>query len=170
MYVKQDKGFTLIEVLIAVLVLGIGALGLAGMQATSLRSNHQAYLRSQATLLAHEMIDRMRANRAGVAAYDSNTPERIGSCNSDSGCLPEQMAKNDLWEWQQSISTIFPGCGSQICSVVCIDRTADDGLPNAPQCLNDFAAGEDRIYAVKIWWNDIAEENTTKRFVIAVRP
>jgi type IV pilus assembly protein PilV len=170
MNIKQNKGFTLIEVLIAVLVLGIGALGLAAMQAASMRNNHQAYLRSQATLLAHEIIDRMRANMVGISAYDNNTAEQIDSCASKEGCTPEQMAKNDVWEWQQAVSAIFPGCGSQVCSIVCIDRTSDDGSPDAPQCQNDFAVSEDDIYAVKIWWNDVVEENATQRFVIAVQP
>jgi type IV pilus assembly protein PilV len=167
-----EKGFTLIEVLIAVLVLGIGLLSLAAMQAASMRNNHQAYLRTQATLLAHEISDRMRANRAGLVAgaYDLNSAERITDCSSSEGCSPPQMAKHDLWEWQQSVATVFPGCGSQLCSIVCIDRTAGDGSPDDPQCLNDFAAAEEPIYAVKIWWNDVAEENKSQRFVTAMQP
>ncbi|MCX7101946.1 MAG: type IV pilus modification protein PilV, partial [Methylobacter sp.] len=64
---KQTAGFTLIEVLIAMLVLAVGLLGLAGLQATSLKSNQSAYNRSQATQLAYDLADRMRANVAGAA-------------------------------------------------------------------------------------------------------
>jgi type IV pilus assembly protein PilV len=49
---NSQGGFTLVEVLVAVVILGLGLLGLAGLQAASLRNNHSAYLRSQATLLA----------------------------------------------------------------------------------------------------------------------
>ncbi len=59
---KTNTGFTLIEVLIAMLVLAVGLLGLAGLQATSLRNNQSAYNRSQATQLAYDLADRMRAN------------------------------------------------------------------------------------------------------------
>ena len=50
------------EVLIAMLVLAIGLLGLASLQAQSLRFNHDSYVRSQATILAYEIMDKMRAN------------------------------------------------------------------------------------------------------------
>ena len=66
----KSRGFTLLEILIAVGVLSIGLLGIAGLQALGQRSNHSAYLRSQATALAYDMIDRMRANKAGVQASD----------------------------------------------------------------------------------------------------
>ena len=69
----RQKGFTLLEVLVAVLVLAIGLLGLAGLQATSLRVNQSASMRSQATNLAYDMADRIRANRGAALAgsYDS---------------------------------------------------------------------------------------------------
>lgn len=61
----RQKGFTLLEVLVAMLVLSIGLLGLAGLMASSLRNNHSAYYRTQATWLAYDVIDRMRVNGAG---------------------------------------------------------------------------------------------------------
>ena len=54
------------EVLVAMLVLAIGLLGLASLQAQSLKFNHDSYVRSQSTILAAEMMDRMRANPGGV--------------------------------------------------------------------------------------------------------
>ena len=59
---NKNTGFTLIEVLIAMLVLAVGLLGLAGLQATSLKNNQSAYNRSQATQLAYDIADRMRSN------------------------------------------------------------------------------------------------------------
>ena len=69
-----QRGFSLLEVLIAVVVLSIGLLGLASLQATSLRMNQEALMRSQEAHLAYDMIDRMRANRPGFIAGTYNEP------------------------------------------------------------------------------------------------
>jgi type IV pilus assembly protein PilV len=61
---RQDKGYSLLEVLIALVILAIGLLGLAGLQMQGLKDNHSSQLRSQATFLAADIIDRMQANRA----------------------------------------------------------------------------------------------------------
>ena len=62
---KAQRGVSLLEVLITVLVLSVGLLGLAALQATGTKFNHGAYLRTQATALAYEMSDRMRTNIDG---------------------------------------------------------------------------------------------------------
>ena len=67
-HIQRQQGFTLLEVLIALLILSIGLLGLAALQTTSLRSNQMASMRTTATQLAYDMSDRMRANPVGVAA------------------------------------------------------------------------------------------------------
>ena len=60
------EGFSLIEVLVALFVLSIGLLGLAALQTTGLRFSHQSYERTQATLQAYDIIDRMRTNKSGT--------------------------------------------------------------------------------------------------------
>jgi len=60
---QSQTGSSLLEVLVAVVVLSIGLLGLAGLQMTSIKSSHSAYMRSQATLLAYDLADRARATR-----------------------------------------------------------------------------------------------------------
>lgn len=71
----SQSGTTLIEVLVAIVVLSVGLLGLAGLQMTGLKSNHSAYLRSQATLLAYDLSDRMRTQRQAAlnGAYDDGS-------------------------------------------------------------------------------------------------
>ena len=68
MKIGIQRGFTLIEVLVAVLVLSIGLLSLAALQGISLRNNHSAYLRTQANNIAYEVIDQMRAETDLLAA------------------------------------------------------------------------------------------------------
>lgn len=101
---SKSKGFTLLEVLIAVLVLSIGLLGLAGLQTLSLRSNHSAYLRSQATLLAYDIIDKMRANRqvslaGGYLTNFGDAPGGGTNCETAT-CAPANLAAFDLNQWK----------------------------------------------------------------------
>ena len=110
---NKNTGFTLIEVLIAMLVLAVGLLGLAGLQATSLSNSQSAYNRSQATQLADDLADRMRANIPGVATYTTGSPAPIANCLTPTGCTPTQMAQNDLYEWNLVITTALPsGAGT----------------------------------------------------------
>ena len=103
----RQTGFTLVEVLIAVLVLSLGLLGLAGMQATSLKNNSAAAARGQATLLAYDMIDRMRTNKtaalAGSYTNALNTAPTTGGsdCQATSAtCNGATMATYDLNQWK----------------------------------------------------------------------
>ena len=114
---KKNTGFTLIEVLIAMLLLGVGLLGLAGLQANSLRNAQSAYNRSLATELANDLADRMRANiteskKYAASAYITITPPTSAtaeaSCYIAPGCSGDRMANNDLFEWNQSVTSSLP--------------------------------------------------------------
>lgn len=112
----SQRGFTMIEVLIAILVLSIGLLGLAGLQATGLRNNHQAYQRSIATQQVYDMADRMRANPAGVdaGAYNaiSGIPTNPG-CTGSGTCSPANIAAYDAAEWNSANAALLPsGAGT----------------------------------------------------------
>lgn len=115
----MTRGFTMIEVLVALVVLSVGLLGLAGMQLTGLRNNTSAYSRSQATLMAYDIIDRMRANTAGITAggYDTiqtkgagaNCPANTDACTTAAaGCTPAQLAAQDIYEWCQLFNATPP--------------------------------------------------------------
>ena len=104
------SGFTLIEVVVAVLILSLGVLGVAGLQIISTRSNFEGLQRSQATQLANDTIDRMRANPERLDSYSGTnlgngtmTTEPAG-CTSDMAeavCLTAR-ADRDRWELEQS--------------------------------------------------------------------
>ena len=106
MKMPRQTGFTLIEVMVTVIVLAIGLLGLAGLQATSLAFNSTAYQRSQATSLAYDIADRMRANvvAARNGAYDVN----FGF--TDPGAAT--VADMDLGQWRQALINTLPGPGT----------------------------------------------------------
>jgi type IV pilus assembly protein PilV len=105
----RQSGFTLLEVLVAILVLSIGLLGLAGLMASSIRNNHSAYQRTQATWLAYDMIDRMRVNRAAAIAATEDYDIAIGTAASGSAGL----AGADVTGWKATLSNALPaGDGS----------------------------------------------------------
>lgn len=107
---KNEEGYSLVELMVAVLVIAIGLLGLAGLQAVGLSGNHNAYLATQATILAQDMADRMRANAQGLPAYTgSATPS---SCSA--GCTAAQVAGNDLAEWNSMLAAQLPGGAGSI--------------------------------------------------------
>lgn len=161
---RANAGVGLVEVLVTVLVLSIGLLGVAGLQATGLRQNHDAFLRTQATVLAYDIIDRMRANQIGAQAgdYDNQAGAVQAACTTNPGCSPAAMAQNDVFQWNAAISrSLTSGQG-----VVCIDSTPNDGDPTAREC---DAAGS--LYAVKLWWDDDRDDDTDeKRFVTVFQP
>ena len=100
------RGFTLIEILVSLLVLSVGLLGLAALQGTALKNNNSAASRSQATFLAYDIIDRMRANPTAFDGgnYDNAygvAPTGGTNCQTTSAnCTAAQMAAFDLDQWK----------------------------------------------------------------------
>jgi type IV pilus assembly protein PilV len=133
---KTTHGFTLLELLIAMVVFAIGMLGLAGMQGTALKDNNDAYMRSQAVFFAYDMGDRIRANPAfwdtiiiqppgGGATLTANRVivEAFGTypfCSTDDQpgvgaganptvfCTPTQLAQYDWYRVRQDIIDALP--------------------------------------------------------------
>lgn len=82
---RRSAGFTLIEVMIAILVLGIGLLGFALLQTMSVRFSQSANYRTQATNLTYEMLDQMRSNRIMAAAYAGDYSASTDDCAPTTG-------------------------------------------------------------------------------------
>ena len=124
---SAQSGFSLLEVLIALLVLSIGLLGLAGLQTTSLQSNQSATQVSQATFLAHDVLDRMRANRQ--AAHNGNYNIGFGERSGDIG--GNSLPANDIREWLTQLETVLPGASTGACNGSCGASISVDGDGNA---------------------------------------
>lgn len=108
--VRAARGVGLIEVLIAMVVLAVGLLGLAALQASALKLAHQADIRSQATFLAYEMADRMRANRA-AALDDEYALDTFAAVDCDPTLtlsVAGTLAERDLEEWRNTLSCLLP--------------------------------------------------------------
>lgn len=106
MHRERCGGMTLVEVLVALVVISVGLLGVAALQMVSLRNSQTSYLRTQATALAGDIIDRMRANRtaaiAPALAYNIDFGETITL-----GATPTQ-AENDLFAWKNALAAELP--------------------------------------------------------------
>ncbi|MCY1278508.1 type IV pilus modification protein PilV [compost metagenome] len=105
------RGFTLIEVLVALLVLAIGLLGMVSLMVVSLQSNQGAYQRSQASLIAYDMADRLRLNRTLATSSNDYVFRGSTSIPSDpgckaTGCTAANIADIDLREWQENFQDI----------------------------------------------------------------
>jgi type IV pilus assembly protein PilV len=114
---RRARGFTLVEALVALLVLSIGLLGIGMMQLTSLRSNHASSLRSQATLLAYDITDRMRANRN--AAINTNEYDIAIGAAATTGTV----AGDDLDGWKQNLATTLPGGDGSVARIQVVNGT-----------------------------------------------
>ena len=143
----KQNGFSLLEVLIALVILAIGLLGHSKIGALGVRANVDAHLRTEATFLAQDMIERMRANRpaaesayyAGInyAALDCAGVQATicseGTAGAATDCTAEEMADEDAFHW--------------FCEV-------DATLPNANVAVSS-AAG---VYSVQISWDGLDED------------
>lgn len=105
-FVKTARGMSLVEVLVTVVLISVGLLGVAALQLSSLKGNQESYARSQAAMLAADILDRMRANQNAFANNQYNVAfNGTGAAGTPSG--------NDLQAWQRSINQLLPG-GTEI--------------------------------------------------------
>lgn len=113
---RQNKGFTLVEVLVALLIFAVGMLGLAGLQLRAHQSSSYAQTRTIATLKVSGLAERMRSNLAGVTARDYEyefgvdaPPAPQGGCEvGGAACSSTDRATTDLAEWIQELGTGLP--------------------------------------------------------------
>ncbi len=115
---RPARGVSLIEVLIAMLVLAIGLLGLAALQAQGLRFSNDALVRTQATALASDLLDRMRANRDNAADYAAADLATIfaGADPNARRCASTVSVANDLLCWSEDIKAALPAPDTPIIS------------------------------------------------------
>jgi len=111
--VGAGRGFTLVEVLVALVVLAVGMLGLAVLLVEGLQGSRTAIEHTQAVNLAADIAERMRSNRAAASAYDTveGTPEpRLdAACEDAAGpCDPRAMASHDLRLWLDDVAASLP--------------------------------------------------------------
>lgn len=145
--VKQSGGFTLIEVLVAMLVLAIGLMGVAGLQVLGVQGNASALHKNIASQFAYDLADRARANPSGnyVIAYESAPPSATNCTLSSANCSPSVMASFDLAQWKCSL-----GSFSTHANCANIMPAVNMGLPMGDGSVS--RSGD--LYTVQIRWLD----------------
>lgn len=142
---QQQRGFTLIEALVAFIVLSVGLIGTVAMQAVAKRNSYDAMQRAQALAIASDIIERMRANKqsgqAFLAGYNGNygtSQTAIGAPNPlcrgiAANCNAAEMMVNDQFEWSQRLlgadvtrSTVQTG--GMVDAVGCINMQANGNV------------------------------------------
>ena len=149
----SQAGSSLLEVLVAVVVLSIGLLGLAGLQMTSIKSSHSAYMRSQATLLAYDLADRARATRVLTQAGrldDGSTDDERESWNlrvtqtlgADAAARFRREGERALIliYWNDSRGTVAPA-EAPVRDAACDVGATEDGVPFAGFNCFAYATG-----------------------------
>ncbi len=161
MRTRLVHGFTLIEVLVAVLVLAIGIVGAAGVQLAALRTRHLTGLMSGAVQLAGALAERMRANTIEAQAADganpylqldydtaAGAPVPATSCFGATGCSSAELAAFDLYEIKQALYADFPGARVAVCRDAAVWSGTARAL--AWQC----AGAPGAPIVIKIGWRD----------------
>ena len=116
---SAEKGFSLIEILIAMLILAVGVLGIAALQFKGLQYSNDAHFRSQISNLVSDIADRMRINKTNAASYVSTytlTTTRPTGCTEATGA----SAANDLACWRAQVWDALPPLSKVNIADVCI--------------------------------------------------
>lgn len=159
---RRARGVSLIEVAVSLLVLSIGAIGLAGLQISAKRAGFEAVQRSQATALAMEIMERIRANNGVIDEYvtagigsnvrDFSAVTEPSDCTA-AACTESAIALRDLWEWERSINGA---------STTQVGNPAVGGLLNPKACITATNTGSNgRLVLVELAWegNTLVDPN-----------
>ena len=132
----HQRGFSLVEVLIALVIMSVGMLGIAGLYVQSMQAGRTSMFRHHAITLAGDVADRIRANPTAGAAYNSAAGAQGTPNNCDTqNCNIAEMADNDIAIWHDQ---------------------ADDTLPNGEVAVvfTAAAAGNPPTYQITISWDE----------------
>lgn len=147
----RESGLGLIEVLITLLIVLVGLLGMAGLHGRALTAQMEAYQRSQAIVIAKDMVGRINANRAGAAGYVTSTPLGTGNSAQPASCDGLTGNSLDLCEWHH----LLLGAG----------ETNSDGnnvgaMIGARGCVYQVAGSAPARYVVAVAWQGFNASRT----------
>ena len=104
-----QRGFSLVEVLIALVIMSVGMLGIAGLYVQSMQAGRTATFRHHAVTLAGDIADRIRANPTVGDGYALPGGANNGCVAGGVDCSGPDMAEHDVWLWTQQAQESLPG-------------------------------------------------------------
>jgi type IV pilus assembly protein PilV len=151
---KYHRGFSLLEMLVALVVFSIGLLAVAGLQTVSKQANYEGLQRTTASQIANGLLEDMRMNGDAINVYrvandiggGSIGNEPAPNCQTGSECNSAQKAAHDLWFWEQVLDGNLETNGG----------AGTGGLMLPTLCINGPAVGGPGIYRVTIAWRGTA--------------
>lgn len=149
---KDKSGFSLIELLVAVVVVAVGILGIASLQVVSLQQNRSALFRAEALQVGNDILDRMRANPAiDYAPVLANAaPAASKNClNALLNCTHAEMAEFDIAQWKCNVNPYqSDGTPHELCVTYSILGTA------LPSGSGGITVNNDGVYTIRVEWAD----------------
>ena len=152
---NQSNGFTLIEILVALLIISIGLLGLARLQIVGIKNTQSGHLRSQVAFLGNDIMERIQQNPATAisGAYDialNTAPADPGCIGAAANCTAEAMANFDLFIWKRYLTTLLP--------------------PDGDGTISRATEGDEEIFTISIqWFDEYQSEATTQTATFVMR-
>ncbi|HSN52479.1 MAG TPA: type IV pilus modification protein PilV, partial [Woeseiaceae bacterium] len=151
---RSMLGFSLLELLIALIVFSIGLLAIAGLQTVSKQANFEAVQRTTAAQVANGLLEDMRTNGNGIDTYVAAPllgggaigAEPVPNCRDGNQCNAAQKAAHDLWFWEQVLDGNLETNGG----------IGAGGLVMPALCITGPVAGGAGVYTVTIAWRGTA--------------
>ncbi|WP_133406229.1 type IV pilus modification protein PilV [Parashewanella tropica] len=151
---NNEKGLSLIEVLVSLVILVIGLIGVFNLHLISKQGSFESFQQTQASYLAHDIINRMKANSSQLPSYEgeyssmpTSTPNNL--CNDVSDpCTAVEMRMANLYQWQKALTGQYE----------IDDKTPIGGLDEPTACITV----KDEKVEVKITWKAIRETTDAK--------
>jgi len=147
--IRTNKGFGMIEILVAFVIVSVGILGLGTMQLFSLKNINNSQYRTLATLYAYDMAERIRSNKASLAEYDGVDTSSGTPC---SGC--GNIATTDVDDWIANMSQSLNAGG-------------------LPEAIGTISINADGLFEIQIQWDETTRDNTggivnTESYILTV--
>ena len=150
----RQSGFSLLELLVALVVFSLGFLAVAGLQTVSKQANYEGLQRTTAAQVASGLLEDMRMNGDAIDTYrtaaeiggGSRGGEPVPNCRTGAECNSAQKAAYDLWFWEQAIDGNLETSGG----------AGTGGLMLPTLCIDGPAVGGPGIYRVSIVWRGTA--------------
>ena len=144
----REEGFSLLEGLLAAVVLGTGLLAMSGMQGIALVKNVDANELTRVTTLASDMMERVQFNRRNAGVYNGIDTQTAATCNAISSTAQPQ-AKGDCLLWQSLVTN------SQLQNI--------QGLVTVSNVIEPTALTQRNVTVTITWMGSLKSDTTVKR-------